>query len=112
VCFNREALNITIDTSLSAKRITRELDKIIDWRGKPTQISFIERFNRSYRQEILSAFLFDNFSQVRTLTDEWINVYNRQRPHSSLKDLTPDEIYYEPEKSPKSLLETVAEIWE
>ena len=34
------------------------------------------------------------------------------RPYSSLKDLTPDEIYYEPEKSPESLLETVAEIWE
>ncbi|RLD88179.1 MAG: hypothetical protein DRJ29_17510 [Bacteroidetes bacterium] len=38
--------------------------------------------------------------------------YNEFRPHSSLKDLTPDEIYYEPEKSPISLLETVAEIWE
>ncbi len=34
------------------------------------------------------------------------------RPHSSLDDLTPDEIYYEPEKSLESLLETVAEIWE
>ena len=38
--------------------------------------------------------------------------YNELRPHSSLKDLTPDEIYYELEKSPESLLETVAEIWE
>jgi hypothetical protein len=26
--------------------------------------------------------------------------------------LTPDEIYFEPERSPESLLETVAEIWE
>ena len=39
--------------------------------------------------------------------------YTREgvRPHSSLDDLTPDEIYFEPEKSPESLLETVAEIW-
>lgn len=32
---NREALMITIDTSLSARRITRELDRLIEWRGTP-----------------------------------------------------------------------------
>ena len=31
--FNREALNLTIDTSLPSKRIIRELDKLIAWRG-------------------------------------------------------------------------------
>ena len=30
---NREVLMITIDTSLSARRITKELDKLIEWRG-------------------------------------------------------------------------------
>lgn len=35
---NREALMITVDTSLSARRITRELDKLIDWRGRPEVI--------------------------------------------------------------------------
>ncbi len=34
------------------------------------------------------------------------------RLHNSLKDLTPDELYYEPVKSPESLLETIAEIRE
>ncbi|MCK4992299.1 MAG: transposase [Bacteroidales bacterium] len=58
--------------------------------GKPTQNSFIERFNRSFRQEILSAFLFDTLSQVRALIEEWINIYNRQRPHDSLNGLTPE----------------------
>jgi putative transposase len=36
--FNREALNITIDTSLKSKRVIRELDQLIDWRGKPEKI--------------------------------------------------------------------------
>ena len=36
--FNREALNITIDTSISAKRVIRELEKLIEWRGKPERI--------------------------------------------------------------------------
>jgi putative transposase len=34
----REALAIEIDTSLSAKRVTRTLDRIIEQRGKPTAI--------------------------------------------------------------------------
>ena len=34
----REALNITIDTSLSSKRVIRELNHLIDWRGKPEKI--------------------------------------------------------------------------
>src|SRR5690242_8432735 len=36
--FNREVLNITIDTSLSNKRVIRELNQFTDWRGKPEKI--------------------------------------------------------------------------
>lgn len=36
--YNREVLAIEIDTSLSAKRVTRVLDQIISWRGKPGEI--------------------------------------------------------------------------
>lgn len=35
---NREALMSTIDTSLGARRITRELDRLIQWRGAPETI--------------------------------------------------------------------------
>ncbi len=33
--FNREALNIEIDTNLPARRIVRALDQLIEIRGKP-----------------------------------------------------------------------------
>ena len=33
--FNREALGIEVDFSLPAERVTRVLDQIIEWRGKP-----------------------------------------------------------------------------
>ena len=33
--FNREGLGIEVDFSLSSKRVTRTLDRIIEWRGKP-----------------------------------------------------------------------------
>ena len=33
--YNREGLNITLDTSLNAKRVVKELDQLIAWRGTP-----------------------------------------------------------------------------
>jgi putative transposase len=33
--FNREGLGIEVDVSISAARVTRALDNIIEWRGKP-----------------------------------------------------------------------------
>jgi putative transposase len=36
--FNREVLTISIDTSLTSLRVIRELDKLIEWRGKPERL--------------------------------------------------------------------------
>lgn len=36
--FNREGLGIEVDFSLPAERVTRTLDQIIEWRGKPEAI--------------------------------------------------------------------------
>jgi putative transposase len=36
--FNREGLGIEVDLSLPAKRVTRALNQIIEWRGKPRVI--------------------------------------------------------------------------
>jgi putative transposase len=124
--FNREALNITIDTSLNSGRVIRELNQLIDWRGKPEKIrvdngpefiafvmekwahdndielqfiekgkpqqnGYIERFNRSYRTEILDAYAFENLKQARALTYAWMWSYNNERPHSALNYHTPTQ---------------------
>ena len=52
--------------------------------GKPNQNAYIERFNRSYREEILNAWIFTSLAEVRALSDEWRVMYNTERPHQSL----------------------------
>ena len=58
---------------------------------KPTQNSFIERFNRTYREEVLDLYIFNNLSEVQQITQNWLKQYNEERPHESLGNLTPAE---------------------
>ena len=57
--------------------------------GKPTQNSYVERFNRTYREEVLDFYIFNSLSEVRESTEEFIREYNEDRPHESLGNMTP-----------------------
>ena len=46
--------------------------------------TIIERFNRSDRTEVLNAHVFDSTTELQALTDTWLRIYNRERPHDSL----------------------------
>ena len=117
--FNRECLNLTLDTSINSKRVIRELDKLIAWRGMPSRIrvdngpeyishamaewaeergivlkfiqpgspyqnGYVERFNKSYREEVLDAFSFTRIKEANALSQAWAWIYNNERPHKSL----------------------------
>jgi len=127
--YNREALNITLDTSITSLRVIRELEELISWRGKPEQIrvdngpefiaqamqdwcednkiklifiqkgkptqnAYVERFNRTYRQEVLNAYAFESLIQARAITQAWMWIYNNERPHSALGYLPPVTFMY------------------
>ena len=59
--------------------------------GKPTQYAFIERFNGTYREDILDANLFFSLEHVYDITKPWKEDYNQERPHEALTNCTPNE---------------------
>jgi putative transposase len=113
---NRQALGIEVGTSIPSRRTIRMLEHLIETfgqpaalrldngseltshafvalrfidPGKPNQNAFIERFNRSYRTEVLNAYLFESLDQVQQITDDWLIEYNEERPHDSLGRVPP-----------------------
>jgi putative transposase len=126
--FNREALHIEVDTSLTSARLVRVFEQLrtdrglpqvlrtdngpeflggafTSWAkhagmaiqyiqpGKPNQNAYIERFNRTYRDELLDQYLFMSLDDVREATWWWMREYNEERPHDALGYHTPHEAY-------------------
>jgi putative transposase len=124
--FNREAIHIEIDTSITSARLVRVFEQLKAQRGlpevlrtdngpeflgqaftawakdagmaiqyiqpgKPNQNAYVERFNRTYRDELLNMYLFATLGHVREATYWWMQEYNEERPHDSLGDMTPME---------------------
>lgn len=52
---------------------------------------FIESFSGSFRDEGLNETLFSSLAQARAAITAWKEDYNRNRPHSSLGNITPSE---------------------
>lgn len=70
--------------------------------GKPTQNAYIERFNKTFRTEVLSCYVFTSLSEVRDMTEDWLKRYNESRPHEALGNLTPRQ--YLMQNAPSVLL--------
>lgn len=53
----------------------------IDWQfespGCPAQNAYIERFNGTFRDEVLDPYRFESLDQARAICEQWIPVYQR-----------------------------------
>ena len=122
--FNREGLTIEVDFSLPAQRVTRVLNQIIQWRGrpqairvdngpeyisatlqvwaaqrnikivyiqpgKPQQNAYVERYNRTVRQEWLGQYHFESLEDAQDHATRWLWSYNNERPNMGIGGITP-----------------------
>ncbi len=59
--------------------------------GKPTDNSFVESLNGSFRDECLNLHWFESIDEAEQKIEAWRAEYNECRPHQALNDLTPAE---------------------
>lgn len=62
---------------------------------------FVERLWRSVKYEEVYLHAYNTVSEAKQKIGNYLNFYNRQRPHSTLDGKTPDSIYYD--QLPKSM---------
>jgi putative transposase len=66
----------------------------MDGKGRWADNVFVERFWRSIKYEEVYLHAYDTVSVARAGIGRYIEFFNHQRPHSSLKAQTPDQVYF------------------
>ena len=67
----------------------------MDAKGRSIDNIVIERFWRTLKYENIYPSSYTNIKEAKEGIEEYINIYNSERLHSTLEYLTPDEVYYE-----------------
>lgn len=57
--------------------------------GSPWENGFVERFNGILRDELLNGEVFYTLEEASVMTEDYRQIYNKIRPHSSLNYLSP-----------------------
>lgn len=57
--------------------------------GRPMQNAFVERFNKTFRTDVLDAYIFESLQEVREIAIAWQEDYNQNHPHGSLNGMSP-----------------------
>jgi putative transposase len=57
--------------------------------GKPQQNAYVERYNRTVRQEWLGQHIFESIKEAQDTATEWLWTYNNDRPNMGIGGMTP-----------------------
>ena len=68
-----------------------EIIRVYSEPGKPMQNGYVERFNRTFREDVLDIYLFNSISHFQVLADKIMEDYNDNHPHGSLGGKSPRE---------------------
>ncbi|KKQ46914.1 MAG: Integrase catalytic subunit [Parcubacteria group bacterium GW2011_GWA1_42_7] len=72
----------------------KEIQISMDGRGRCMDNIFTERLWRTVKYENVYMASYANFAQANAGLKTYFNFYNNQRPHSSLRNQTPSQIYF------------------
>jgi transposase InsO family protein len=77
-------------------RICREngIEHLLTQPRSPTTTGKIERFHRTLRTEFDTTQVFRTLKAAQAALDEWVDYYNRARPHQSLGDDPPQRRFH------------------
>jgi putative transposase len=67
----------------------------MDGKGSWRDNVFVERLWRSVKYEEVYLKAYETMSEVRMGLKGYFERYNTRRPHQSLDDKTPDDVYFE-----------------
>ena len=86
----------------------------MDGKGRCMDNIFTERLWRSVKYENIYIKSYNDIQEARIGLTEYFEIYNNERPHSGLNDLTPSEVYFNkfinyqvPDLPPSWVLKTV-----
>jgi putative transposase len=73
---------------------TNSIKISMDGKGRALDNVFIERFWRSLKQEKIYRFDLETVTEAKEAINQYINFYNKQRPHQSLGYKTPESVQF------------------
>lgn len=67
--------------------------------GDPLENALAERINGIIKEEYLDCYEIETFQEATLLLDQVVNLYNQERPHMSIGNLTPEQVHLTNQKT-------------
>lgn len=94
--FNTDQGSQFTSDAFTKKLLDKEIRISMDGKGRWVDNVFVERLWRSVKYEEVYLRAYETAAEARESLQRYFEYYNRERFHSSLDNLTPDAVYYNP----------------